>query len=87
MLCNREALGLNLTENTCYLEWYFDGFARTFYANTAIVQLESVSSPPCLHLYTVIAESLQLKEWPYTARKYGPATLESVQPFSVRVGF
>jgi len=30
-------LGLNLTENTCYLEWYFDGFALTFYTNAATV--------------------------------------------------
>jgi len=52
-----------------------------------IIQLEPVSSPPSVHLYTVIAESLQLKEWPYTARKYGPGTLEAVQPFSARVGF
>lgn len=87
MLCNGEALGLNLTENTCYIEWYFDGFVRTFYTNAAIVQVESVSTPPCVHLHTVIAESLPLKEWPYTAREYGPATLESVQPFSARVGF
>jgi hypothetical protein len=35
VLYNREALGLNLTENTCYLECYFDGFAHTFYINAA----------------------------------------------------
>jgi len=31
VLCNREALGLNRTENTCCLERYFDGFVHTFY--------------------------------------------------------
>jgi hypothetical protein len=87
VIYNWEALGLNFTVNTCYLDWYFDGFAHTVYTSAAIVQLESISSTPCVYLYTVITESLQLQEYLYTAKESGLATLESVQPLSARIGF
>jgi hypothetical protein len=48
-----------------YVYWYFDGFAYAFYTNAAIVQLESIFSPPCVSIITesLLLQNLVLPHW------------------------